>query len=54
MLARIDSEHLPCYLETTEERNVPFYERHGFKVVEIDKVQDTPMMFWAMLRDGQK
>jgi ribosomal protein S18 acetylase RimI-like enzyme len=54
VLARIDSEHLPCYLETTEERNVPFYERHGFRVVEIAKVPGTPLMFWAMLRDGQK
>jgi GNAT superfamily N-acetyltransferase len=54
MFTRIDREHLPCYLETTEERNVPFYERHGFRVVEMVKVTDTPLMFWAMLRDGQK
>jgi ribosomal protein S18 acetylase RimI-like enzyme len=54
MFARIDGEHLPCYLETTEERNVPFYERHGFRVVEMAKVPGTPLMFWAMLRDGQK
>lgn len=54
MLARMDSEHLPCYLETTEERNVPFYERHGFRVVETGKLQSTPIKFWAMLRDGQK
>jgi ribosomal protein S18 acetylase RimI-like enzyme len=54
MLARIDSEHLPCCLETTEKRNVLFYERHGFKVVETGKIEDTPLMFWTMLRDGRK
>ncbi len=54
MLARIDSEHLPCYLETTEKKNVLFYERHGFRVVETGKIPDAPLMFWTMLRDGQK
>jgi GNAT superfamily N-acetyltransferase len=30
MLARADGEGLPCYLETVESTNVPFYQRHGF------------------------
>jgi ribosomal protein S18 acetylase RimI-like enzyme len=54
MLTRIDSEHLPCYLETTEGKNVSFYERHGFRVLETGKIPDTPLMFWTMLRDRQK
>jgi len=28
-----DREHLPAYLESTNGRNVPLYERHGFEVV---------------------
>ncbi|HEX7365003.1 MAG TPA: GNAT family N-acetyltransferase [Dehalococcoidia bacterium] len=54
MLARIDSKHLPCYLETTEQKNIQFYERYGFRVTEITEVPGTSLRFWAMLRDGRK
>jgi GNAT superfamily N-acetyltransferase len=53
MLARIDREHQPCYLETTEEIYVPLYKHFGFKVVEAKKVPGTPVGFWAMLRDAR-
>ena len=28
-----DREHLPAYLESTNDRNIPLYQRHGFEVV---------------------
>ncbi len=28
-----DREHLPAYLESTNDQNVPLYQRHGFEVV---------------------
>ncbi len=28
----VDREHLPAYLDSTNPRNMPFYERHGFEV----------------------
>jgi GNAT superfamily N-acetyltransferase len=28
----VDRDHLPAYLDSTNPRNVPFYERHGFHV----------------------
>jgi GNAT superfamily N-acetyltransferase len=31
-LAYADEHRLPCYLESSNPRNVPFYERHGFEV----------------------
>jgi ribosomal protein S18 acetylase RimI-like enzyme len=53
MLAKIDSQHLPCYLETFEEKNVSIYERFGFKVIERASIPQTPFENWAMLRDAQ-
>lgn len=32
-LEECDIARLPAYLEATSERSVPFYERHGFRVV---------------------
>jgi len=51
MFARIDKEHLPCYLETQDEKNVPIYQHYGFKVVEESVVPGTKVTNWAMLRE---
>lgn len=53
MLERIDREHLPCYLETTEKIYVPMYEHFGFKIVEFNNLSETPIGFWAMLREAR-
>ena len=50
MLARMDEEGLPCYLETLVEANVQLYEHFGFKVVEKGTVPKTSLTNWAMLR----
>ncbi len=50
-LARADSEGLPCYLETTRDRNVPFYRRHGFEVVVEGKLPEGGPPYWTMKRD---
>ena len=51
MFTRIDKEHLPCYLETQNEKNVSIYQHHGFKVVEEFTVPSTDFSNWAMLRE---
>jgi ribosomal protein S18 acetylase RimI-like enzyme len=52
-LEKADASGLPCYLETAKERNLPFYERHGFTTVEetrIDNGKAGPRV-WMMRRE---
>ncbi len=42
VLAHCDAEGMPCYLESSKERNVPFYRRHGFEVVKEVRLPDGP------------
>ncbi|MCU1429259.1 MAG: acetyltransferase [Actinomycetia bacterium] len=51
VLARCDDEGTAAYLESTKERNVAFYERHGWRVTgTIDLPEGGPRM-WSMWRD---
>jgi ribosomal protein S18 acetylase RimI-like enzyme len=50
VLARADAEGLPCYLETESERNVAFYTRHGFEVVQEGAIPGEPVPLWMMAR----
>ncbi|CAN8072142.1 unnamed protein product [Agarophyton chilense] len=54
MLAECDRERLPAYLESSNERNLSFYRRHGFEL--LSKVpglaQDCPAVF-GMWREPQ-
>lgn len=50
MMARFDAERVPTYLETFRQRNVVFYERHGFVVVEQRQLHPLPEG-WFMRRD---
>jgi ribosomal protein S18 acetylase RimI-like enzyme len=54
MLSRLDSTHMPCYLETAEEHNVRLYKHFGFRVVDESNVPGTSLTNWAMLRKLRK
>jgi predicted GNAT family N-acyltransferase len=43
-LALVDQDELPAYLESTNPRNVPFYERHGFVVTSEETLPDGPRL----------
>ena len=51
MLARLDEDGMPCYLDTLMEKNVGMYEHFGFKVLEKIDIPDTDITSWAMLRE---
>jgi ribosomal protein S18 acetylase RimI-like enzyme len=52
-LERCDREGTPAYLESSNERNVPLYERNGFKVTEVFQVPNGGPKIWLMWRDPQ-
>jgi ribosomal protein S18 acetylase RimI-like enzyme len=51
MLDRIDEEQAPAYLESSNIRNVPLYERHGFTVVEEIRLAGGGPPMWRMWRE---
>jgi ribosomal protein S18 acetylase RimI-like enzyme len=52
VLATASADGAACYLETGIERNVGFYDRHGFGVVEVGRAPGLGVPVWAMLRKG--
>jgi len=49
-LERADAAGVPAYLETQRERNLGFYGRHGFELVE-KIVVDGELPVWLMFRE---
>jgi ribosomal protein S18 acetylase RimI-like enzyme len=43
-VARADAIGMPCYLESTNPRNLPLYERFGFRVIGKIQVANSPPM----------
>lgn len=46
-----DRESLPAYLENSNPRNLPLYERHGFEVVECHRMGSDGPPVWLMWRE---
>jgi ribosomal protein S18 acetylase RimI-like enzyme len=51
-LARCDAEHAVAYLESSNLKNVPLYERHGFEVMGLVQPNDFPPLV-PMLRPAR-
>ena len=51
VLERADAEGTPAYLESSNERNLPLYERHGFEVVDVVDLPDDGPALWLMWRE---
>lgn len=50
IMDRADKESLPCYLESTNERNLTFYKRLGFKVAAHGQIPNGGPQMWVMVK----
>jgi ribosomal protein S18 acetylase RimI-like enzyme len=51
-LAQCDRDHAPAYLESSNPRNIPFYQRHGFEPLGAIQVGSSPTLV-PMLRTAR-
>jgi ribosomal protein S18 acetylase RimI-like enzyme len=51
-LEQCDRDHLPAYLESTNPRNIPLYQRHGFEAIGTIQVGSSPPLI-PMLRQAR-
>jgi ribosomal protein S18 acetylase RimI-like enzyme len=52
VLEQCDADGVGAYLESSKERNIAFYARHGFRVTAELRLPRGPLM-WAMWRDAR-
>lgn len=50
MMNRADTQQVPCYLETTQPRNVSFYQRLGFTVLGEQVEPASGLTVWTFRR----
>jgi ribosomal protein S18 acetylase RimI-like enzyme len=50
MLRKANQTRLPIYLETTNQKNLPFYEQHGFEVRVQERLASDGPTVWYMVR----
>jgi GNAT superfamily N-acetyltransferase len=53
-LAECDREGVPAYLETQKARNVPFYRKHGFDVLQETEAPSGGPRWWLMKRAARR
>ena len=51
MLNRLDTNKIPCYLNTQNEKNIGLYEHFGFRVIDQLTLPGTDILHTAMQRD---
>ncbi|HEY5336914.1 MAG TPA: GNAT family N-acetyltransferase [Rhizomicrobium sp.] len=51
-LAAVDAMHMPCYLESSKDTNIPIYQSFGFELTGEMRVPDGPKI-WPMWRKAR-
>lgn len=49
VLRTAGAQRMPCYLETENPRNIPFYQKHGFRLMQQIALAPTDVHISAML-----
>lgn len=52
-LPMVDAQHLPAYLDNSNERNIRLYERYGFRTISEYRCRDDAPPIWGMWRDAR-
>jgi len=50
LLAQADAQRIPIYLETHDEKNVRYYQKHGFDLLHTACIQKYQLSIWCMMR----
>ncbi|QRN82864.1 GNAT family N-acetyltransferase [Chloroflexota bacterium] len=50
LLAQADAQKMPIYLETHDEKNVRYYQKHGFDLLHTACIPKYQLSFWCMMR----
>lgn len=53
IVSQADRQGLPCYLETSTESAVRFYQSHGFQIIRSAPYTRHAPPFWTMYREPQ-
>lgn len=51
VLAKADGQKVPIYLETHNEKNVRYYQRYGFDLLDTVRIPKYELPIWCMLRE---
>ena len=52
-LRKADAEGVPCYLETCQPANVPFYRKHGFDILRHGIEPESGLGYWTFVRPAR-
>lgn len=52
VIRQASAQRVPCYLETENPRNVPFYQKYGFQLVREIAIPHSVVHIYALLRDA--
>ncbi len=50
ILARLDDERRPCYVDTVNPSAIPMYEHFGFRILEESPIPKSALTAWALVR----
>lgn len=51
VLAKADAQKVPVYLEMHDEKNVRYYQQHGFDLIHTARIPKYKLPIWCMLRE---